>query len=151
MSTIVPMMQFRLLIFAVTFLYFLCILTSYQTTKIWTGRIESICRRKKNVIEKLKFVLERVENIVGKRENAVYQHFLLFPTMFSKGFFFKVFKSRDYVEKNKCFSSGEGEQNFFLQILLKRVTLCLTMTTFDAYDENTFFFLFPQCFLHCVR
>ena len=29
--------------------------------------------------EKLKFVLGRVENTVGKGENAGYQHFLLFP------------------------------------------------------------------------
>ena len=29
------------------------------------------------------FVFDRVENIVGKGENAGYQHFLLFPTMFS--------------------------------------------------------------------
>ena len=32
-----------------------------------------------NVAEKLKFVFERVENFVGKGENASYQHFLLFP------------------------------------------------------------------------
>ena len=31
------------------------------------------------VTEKVKFVLERVKNIVGKGENAGYQHFLLFP------------------------------------------------------------------------
>ena len=31
------------------------------------------------VTEKLKSVLGMVENIVGKGENAVYQHFLLFP------------------------------------------------------------------------
>ena len=31
-----------------------------------------------NVTEKLKFVLERLENIVGKGENAGYQHFLLY-------------------------------------------------------------------------
>ena len=31
------------------------------------------------VTEKLKFVLGRVENIMGKGENAGYQHFLLFP------------------------------------------------------------------------
>ena len=35
-----------------------------------------------NVTEKLKFVLERKENIVGKEENAGYQHFLLFPQCF---------------------------------------------------------------------
>ena len=37
-----------------------------------------------NVTEKLKFLLERVENIVGKGENASYQHFLLFPQCFQK-------------------------------------------------------------------
>ena len=37
--------------------------------------------------EKLKFVLERVENIVGKGENAGYQHFLLFPQCFQKASF----------------------------------------------------------------
>ena len=35
-----------------------------------------------NVTQKLKFVLERVENILGKGENAGYQHFLLFPKCF---------------------------------------------------------------------
>ena len=35
-----------------------------------------------NVNEKLKFVLGRVENIVGKGENAGYQHFLLFQQYF---------------------------------------------------------------------
>ena len=34
--------------------------------------------------EKLKFVLGRVENIVGKGENAGYKHFLLFPQCFQK-------------------------------------------------------------------
>ena len=32
------------------------------------------------------FLYDRVENIVGKGENAGYQHFSPFPTMFSKGF-----------------------------------------------------------------
>ena len=34
---------------------------------------------KLTVTQKLAFVLERVENIVGKGENACYQHFHLFP------------------------------------------------------------------------
>ena len=33
------------------------------------------------------FVLDRVENIVGKGENAGYQHFLLFPGCFQKASF----------------------------------------------------------------
>ena len=35
-------------------------------------------------IEKLKLVLERIENIVGKGENVGYQHFLLLPQSFKK-------------------------------------------------------------------
>ena len=37
-----------------------------------------------NVTDKLNFILGRVENIVGKGENADYQHFLLFPQCFQK-------------------------------------------------------------------
>ena len=37
-----------------------------------------------NVNEKLKFDMGRVENIVGKGEDAGYQHFLLFPQSFQK-------------------------------------------------------------------
>ena len=49
--------------------------------------------------EKLKFVLGRVENIVGQGENAGYQLpvFSPFPTVFSKGFFHRVIKSLDCV------------------------------------------------------
>ena len=32
------------------------------------------------------FVFHRVENIVGKGENGVFQHFLLFPHCFQKAF-----------------------------------------------------------------
>ena len=34
--------------------------------------------------QKLKIAFGRVENIVGKGENAGYQHFLLFPQCFQK-------------------------------------------------------------------
>ena len=40
----------------------------------------------------LKFELGRVENIVGKGQNAGYQHFLLFPQCFQKLFFPEVLK-----------------------------------------------------------
>ena len=40
------------------------------------------------VTQKLKFVLEKIENIVGKGENAADQHFLLFPQCF-KSFLFQ--------------------------------------------------------------
>ena len=44
------------------------------------------------------FVMVRVENIVGKGENAGYQHFLLFPQCFQEASFcyniFKMLSSR---------------------------------------------------------
>ena len=40
-----------------------------------------------NVGETLKTVYGRVENFVGKGENAAYQHFLLFPQCFQKSIF----------------------------------------------------------------
>ena len=52
-----------------------------------------------SVTEKLKFVLGRLENIVGKGENAGSQHFLL-SQCFQKVFFFKVVKSRDCMVKS---------------------------------------------------
>ena len=57
-----------------------------------------------NVTKDLKFVLGRVKNIVGKGENAVYQHFLLFLQCFQKGFFLRVDKSWDSVVKSKSFT-----------------------------------------------
>ena len=44
-----------------------------------------------------KFVSGRVENVVGKGENASYQHFLLFSQCFQKASFYKVILSRDSV------------------------------------------------------
>ena len=58
-----------------------CLFT--KQTNLRLVQIENI-GNKINVNEKLKFGLGRVENIVGKGENASYQHFSLFPTIFSK-------------------------------------------------------------------
>ena len=46
------------------------------------------------------FLFDRAENTKGKGKNADYQHFLLFPTVFSKAFFFRVIKSWDCVVKS---------------------------------------------------
>ena len=45
------------------------------------------------------FVMGRVENIIGKGENAGYQHFLLFPQCFQKVLFIRAITSRDFVVK----------------------------------------------------
>ena len=50
------------------------------------SKLKGFADNKMNVTEKLKFVLGRVENIVGKGENAGIQHFLLFPQCFQKFF-----------------------------------------------------------------
>ena len=43
------------------------------------SKLKEYADDKINVTEKLKFVLERVENFVGKEEIARYEQFLLFP------------------------------------------------------------------------
>ena len=64
------------------------------------SKLKAFADDKINVTEKLKIVLGRIENIVGKGENAGYQYFSPFPKMFSKGFFFKVVESWDCVVKS---------------------------------------------------
>ena len=58
---------------------------SIPNGKIFDGsKLKAFADDKINLNEKLKLVLGRVENIVGKGENAGYQHFLLFPQCFQK-------------------------------------------------------------------
>ena len=56
------------------------------------SKLKPLADDKINVTEKLKFVLGRVENIVGKGENAGYLHFLLFPQRFQKASYNGSFK-----------------------------------------------------------
>ena len=46
--------------------------------------MKAFAGNKIDITEKMKFVFGRVENIVGKGENAGYHHFLLFPQCFQK-------------------------------------------------------------------
>ena len=48
------------------------------------SKLKAITDNKIKLVKMMIFVLERVENTVGKGENAVYQHFLLFPHCFQK-------------------------------------------------------------------
>ena len=62
--------------------------TKRQTTKFWTrSKFKAFTDDKSNGIGKLKPVLGRVENMVGKGENAGYQHFLPFPQCFQNASF----------------------------------------------------------------
>ena len=53
------------------------------------SKLKAFAEDKMNVTLKQKFFLGWVENIVGKGENAGYQHFLLFPQYFQKAFISK--------------------------------------------------------------
>ena len=61
------------------------VVNSLQNNKIlnWS-KLKTFADNKIKVAEKLNSVLGRVENIVGKGENASFQHFLLFPLCFQK-------------------------------------------------------------------
>ena len=48
------------------------------------SKLEAFADKKINVTQKLIFLFGRLENMVGKRENVDYQHFLLFPQCFQK-------------------------------------------------------------------
>ena len=63
------------------------------------SRLKAFEDDKAKVTENLRYELERIVlNIMGKGENAGYQHFL-FATLFSKAFSHRVIKSRDCVIK----------------------------------------------------
>ena len=49
-------------------------------------KLKAIADDKLNVTQNVKVVFHRTENIVGKEENAGYQHFLLLPKCFQKAF-----------------------------------------------------------------
>ena len=73
-------------------------LTLYQKTKFKTGpNSKHFAGNNFKVAIRMISIFDRVENIVGKGENASYQHFLLFPQCFPKASFLGVVKIRDCV------------------------------------------------------
>ena len=65
-----------------------------------SSKLKAFLDGKINVTEKLKIVLGRVEKHCGKRRKCWSPAFSPFPTMFSKGFLYRVVKSRDCVVKS---------------------------------------------------
>ena len=53
-------------------------------------KLKAFADDKLNVTTIMISLYDRVENTVWKGENAGYQYFLFFPTVFSKALFFKV-------------------------------------------------------------
>ena len=55
-------------------------------------KLKAFTDDKLNVTKNVKVVFHRIKNIVGKEENAGYQHFLLFPQCFLKAFSYSASK-----------------------------------------------------------
>ena len=73
----------------VSFCYQACsvksVLNSLLNDKILdVTKVKAFIDNKNNVAQMMISIFYRVENIVGKGENAGYQHFLLFPQCFQK-------------------------------------------------------------------
>ena len=69
------------------------------------GDLKAFADDKTNITDKLKLVLEKVENIVGKRQNAGYQQFLFLPQCFQKASFSRLFKNGIVWERLTTFSN----------------------------------------------
>ena len=80
----------------------------------------------------------REENIVGKGENAGYQHFPFFPTMFSKGFYrvTRIFSFSHNVFKRLL----SGYQHFLL------FSLCFQKASFWLPGFSPFLTMFSKGF-----
>ena len=61
-----------------------CIINPLPNDKFLHLKLKAIADDKMKELKRILFVFDRVENIVGKGENAGYQHFLLFPQCFQK-------------------------------------------------------------------
>ena len=89
-------------------------LTLFQMTKFWAcPNRKHLQTTKSNVTQNNKVVFHRIENIVGKEENAGYQHFLLFPQCFQKAFPPVCQKLSLYgngLNKRHCKVLGRGNQ-----------------------------------------
>ena len=70
-----------------------CLLKPVPNDKVldWF-KLKAFADDRTRVAENLKFAFERVENIVGKGENAGYQHFILFPQCFEKATYTRSLK-----------------------------------------------------------
>ena len=51
------------------------------------SKLKAFADKKIKVLKKMISVFDRVENIVGKEENAGYKHFPLFPQCFQMAFY----------------------------------------------------------------
>ena len=72
--------------------------------------MKAFANHKLNVTRNIRVVFHRIENIVGKEENAGYQHFLLFPQCFQKAF---SFSGSTLCGKGVPFKTQSSDTEFF--------------------------------------
>ena len=95
-------------------------------TKFWT-KWKAFADNKLKLTRMKRLVFERVENIVGKGGNAGYQHFLHFPTLFTKSVESSVSLTLDCLlsvlldlSKSKAFADDRIKMTKKLKIALGR-------------------------------
>ena len=95
--------------------------------------ISSSADDKLNLTQNVKVVFHRIENIVGKEENAGYQHFLLFPQCFHKAFTSSASKVVIvwYRDNLRCIRTGS-------QLLMMANFTCYYLMPFAGHNINTF-------------
>ena len=90
-------------------------------TKFQTTTLKAFADDKVNVTQLFQYVFDRVENFVGKGENAGYQHFLVF-----NDFLARVVKTRDCLVnkltnyKNSCLLSLKAFASLKKYLWLKK-------------------------------
>ena len=75
-------------------------------------------------------VFDRVENIVGKRENAGYQHFLIFPQCFQMAFFLLFLKFGIVVVKSSA------DSDIYAEYTIRHIhrTATMILENYFAFD-----------------
>ena len=91
------------------------LLNPLPNDKNWAlTKLKALADDKFNVAKMLIFLFDGVENIVGKVENAGYQHFLLFLQCFQKASFLKVGIVWERVKTTGVNPSSKFSNHIFL-------------------------------------
>ena len=98
-------------------MFLLCLNFSPDNKILDQSKLNAFADNNLKVIQMAEYVLDKIENIVGKEENAGYQHFLLFQQCFQKaislgllevGIVWKgvnddTYSNIKYLNNNSCF------------------------------------------------
>ena len=126
-----------LLVQKFSFAHFWSRIDSLPNDKILDAtKLKAFADDKINLVQLMISVFDRVENIVGKGENAGYQHFLLFPQCFQKTSFLGVVKSQDCVVKSLL--SSLQQFNPLLSVII--VVMAIKQESCQTFWKNIFWY-----------